>query len=355
MINKIFRHKIRIALLFVVLSLVLTACGARAPKLVKENQFVLGTFGQIQAYSTSSKKGNETVTMAYQRIHEIENIMSTSVVGSDVYNINQNAGIQSVEISQETLEVIKKGLKYYELTNGAFNIGLGRLSKLWGLNVASSSEGPSRIPTNEEIVKALQHIDLNRLEINGSKVFIKDSEMTIDLGGIAKGYAVDEAVNTLKKAGIESGFVNLGGDIYVLGPKPDGTSWKMGIQTPEYGTTSVIARVELTNRSIVTSGDYQKFVIDEENNKSYHHILDPTTGYPADNELTSVTIISNTSIEGDVYSTATFVMGLEEGLRFVENLEDVEGIFVTKDKTMHATSGIKNEIEILDQSYKLAE
>lgn len=349
--HKIFRNRIKLSLIIIAISLLLTACGEKAPQLVKGNEFVLGTFGQIHAYNTSSKRGNDAIAKAYQRIHEIESIMSTTVVGSEVYSINENAGVKAVEISKETLEVINKGLEYYVLTNGTFNIGLGALSNLWGLNIETSDAFIP--PAREEIEAILQHIDLRNLEISDNKVFIKDSEMTIDLGGIAKGYAVDEAVATLKKAGIESGFVNLGGDIYVLGPKPDGSPWRMGIQTPEYGTTDIIARVELVNKSIVTSGDYQRFKVDEDN-QSYHHILDPKTGYPANNELTSVTIISNTSIEGDVYSTAAFVMGLEEGLRFVEDLEDVEGIFVTKDKTMYATSDIKDKIDLIDQSYRLA-
>ncbi|AOY78309.1 thiamine biosynthesis protein ApbE [Clostridium formicaceticum] len=347
-------NKFKLLLILLILSLFLTSCKERTPELVRENQFVLGTFGQIQAYSTSTKKGNETLTMAYQRIHEIENKMSVAIEGSDVDRINKKAGIEPVEISQETLGVIQEGLEYYQMTEGAFNIGLGRLIDLWGISIESAVAPTTKPPSEEEIQLAKAHIDLQQLEINNGQVFIKDSGMTIDLGGIAKGYAVDEAVRVLKEAGVESGFVNLGGDIYVLGPKPDGTLWKMGVQNPELGATNVIIKIELANRSIVTSGDYQRYFIDEETNQRYHHILDPETGYPTDNELTSVTIISNTSIEGDVWSTAIFIMGLEEGLETLETLPDVEGILVTKDKKVYTTSGISNEIELLDTSFTLA-
>ena len=352
--SKFLISKTKTILLIVLFSLVLMACGKKEAQLVEEKQFVLGTLGQIQGYSSSTKKGNKAIAMAYQRINEIENAMSTSVESSDIYNLNQNAGIQPVEISEETLSVIEKGLEYYELTSGTFNIGLGTLSTLWGLNIESDKATPPSIPIQEDIMKAKDHIDIKQLEINNRQVFVKDPEMSVDLGGIAKGYAVDEAVKALKDAGIESGFVNLGGDIYVLGPKPDGNPWQMGIQAPEYGSSNVIAKIELVNRSIVTSGDYQKFITDEKTNKTYHHILDPKTGYPADNELTSVTIISDAATKGDAFSTAAFVMGLEEGLDFVENLQDVEGIFVTKNKTMYATSGIKEEIKVLDEAYTLA-
>ncbi|AKL94140.1 thiamine biosynthesis lipoprotein ApbE [Clostridium aceticum] len=337
------------------LSLFLTSCKDQTPQLVREQQFVLGTFGQIHAYSTSTKEGNEALTKAYQRIHEIENMMSVAIQDSDVDLINRSAGLQPVEVSEETLKVIQEGLAYYEVTEGAFNIGLGRLIDLWGISIESTANPTTRPPSEEEIQAAKSHIDLQQLEIKNGEVFVKDADMRVDLGGIAKGYAVDEAAKTLREAGIESGFVNLGGDIYVLGPKPDGSLWKMGVQNPEVGSTNVIIKIELANRSIVSSGDYQRYFIDEETNQRYHHILDPKTGYPTDNELTSVTIISNSAIEGDVWSTAVFIMGLEKGLETLETLPDVEGILVTKDKTVYTTSGIGSEIELLDTSFTLAD
>lgn len=349
-------YKMKIILFVVFVSMTLFACKEKVPELVKGNQFVLGTFGQIQGYTTSPEEGTKAINKAYQRIHEIENLMSTTIEDSEIYRLNQNAGHQSLHISQETLNVIEKGLEYYQLTDGNFNIGLGKLSNLWGLNIETDEKTAKDLPTEEEIKEALEHIDIHQLELNGPQVFIKDPEMSIDLGGIAKGYAVDEAAKVLMDAGIESGFINLGGDIFVLGPKPtDGTKWVMGIQAPVYGSSGVIAKIELANRSIVTSGDYQRFVIDEENNKRYHHILDPKTGYPADNELTSVTIISDAAIKGDAFSTAAFIMGLEDGLFFVENLQEVEGIFVTKDKKVYVTSGLKDQLQIIDPSYTLVE
>lgn len=351
MSNKTLITKAKIVLLVIFLILGLTIYRFQKPQLVQENQFVLGTFGQIHLYTKSPKSGNKAINQAYQRIREIENSMSIIISDSDIYQLNENAGIKPIKVTQDTLNVIHKGLEYYELTKGAFNIGLGKISKLWGVNIETDNKIPPAIPKEEEILDAKKHIDLYQLEINNNELFIKDPKMSIDLGGIAKGYAVDEAVRTLEGLGIKSGFVNLGGDIFVLGSKPDGTAWQMGIQSPELGSSNVIVKIQLRNSSIVTSGDYQRYI--EKDNKRYHHIIDPSTGYPAENELTSVTIISDTTIKGDSYSTAAFVMGLEKGLDFIENLENTEAIFLTKDKRIYASSGIRDEIELMDKEYKL--
>jgi len=336
---------------FLLIIFLLTSCKNKTPELLNENQFVLGTLGQINIYTSSTNKGNKAIAKAYQRINEIEDLMSTTVVDSDVYKINNIKENEGVEVSNETLKVIEEGIKYHKLTNNNFNIGLGTLSELWGINKPASENSNPKVPTLEDIQKAKNHIDLQNLKINGNKVFIQDKDMHIDLGGIAKGYAVDEAVRVLRNEGINSGFINLGGDIYVLDNKPtDGTPWKMGIQRPEIGATDVIAMVKLSNKSIVTSGNYQRYIPDQ---PEYHHILDPKTGYPANNELSSVTIISESSIEGDALSTAAFIMGLDEGMKFIEEYPSAEGVFITKDKNIYITTGIEENFQVMDDSYTL--
>ncbi|MCC5910704.1 MAG: FAD:protein FMN transferase [Clostridiaceae bacterium] len=355
-------NKWKVLILFIILSLFMSACTPKEkdleegePELIRERQSVLGgTIGQIHGYSVSPDEGKNAITKAYQRINTIENTMSVVIEGSDIYKVNANAGKGAVGVTDETLQVIKDGIYYYELTDGVFNIGMGTLIDLWGISI-QSSEQSQRVPTPKEIEFAMQHMDLSNLEINGNKVFLKDANMSIDLGGIAKGYAVDEAARVLKDHGIKSGFVNLGGDIYVLGPKPDGSHWKMGIENPlknsETPSNHVIAGISLINKAIVTSGDYERTL--EGTDQHFHHILDPETGYPTKNELTSTTIIANTAISADVLSTAVFVMGLEKGFNFIEELTDVEGIFITKNKEVYITSGIKDEVEILDSSFKV--
>ncbi|WP_244269441.1 FAD:protein FMN transferase [Natronincola ferrireducens] len=352
-IRKFINYKEKLFILLIALVLLLTACSDSTPELLRETKFVLGTLGNIQIYSSSPKKGNEALTSAYGRITDIENTMSTTIENSDIYRLNANAGVEAVEVSPETLKVIHKALDYYEVTNGTFSIGLGALLDLWGISKVTADDTP-KIPTEAEIEEAKNHVDLRNLEFKDSKIFIKDPNMTIDLGGIAKGYAVDEAANILQNSGFNSGFVDLGGDIYVLGPKPDGTPWKIGIQTPEIGTNTVMAGIELTEGSIVTSGDYQRYFIDPKTGRHYHHIINPATGYPTDNNLASVTIVAKTALEADILSTTAFVMGLEEGLKFIEALPGVEGIFVTKEKLVYTTSDVKDKISLMNEAYQYA-
>lgn len=345
-----YNHKKMYKLLSIIFCLLIitTACAPKntEPQIVEKDDFVLGTLGKIRVYATSEKKGNEAINKAYKRIAEIENTMSTSIEGSDINKVNQNAGKAAVEVKEETISVIKKAIEYKSLTNDVFNIGIGRLIELWGIG-----KDWQKVPTSAEIKDAQEHIDITQVEINGNKVMIKDPAMLIDLGGIAKGYAVDEAARVLRANGVTSGFVNMGGDVYAIGSKPDGTPWNVGIQNPEIGAGGIIAKIGLMDESIVTSGDYERYFV--ENGEHYHHIIDPKTGAPTRNELVSVTILSKNAIDGDVLSTAIFVMGLEEGLSFVEGLDDIEAVLITKDKKMYATSGAVNRVEVLDPAYVL--
>ncbi len=342
--------KINILLLLLILAISLAACTSSKKSneltLVKNEQMVLGTFGQISAYSGSEKEGNEIISKVFDRISEIENLMSTSIEGSDVHNINKNAGMEPVKINASTMDVLEKGLEYSSITKETFNIGLGSLIDLWGIG-----KDWQKVPTQEEILNARKHIDLSQLEVSEENhtAFVKDSEMMLDLGGIAKGYAVDESVRILRENGIKSGIVNLGGDIYALGSKTDGSLWRIGIDNPEIGADNSIARISISDKSVVTSGDYERYFIEDD--VRYHHIIDPATGYPADSGLVSVTIVSDKAMDGDVLSTSVFVLGIEEGLKLIESRDGVEGILVTKDRKVYVSSGLKNQVEILDDNF----
>lgn len=338
--------------LLLVISMVLAGCTAGKPAkeltLVKQEQLILGTFGQISAYSTSEKKGNEAITKAYAQIKEIEDLMSPSIEGSDIYTLNKKAGVESLKINPSTMRVIEKGFEYHSITKEAFNIGLGSLIELWGIG-----KDWQKVPTAEEISFAKDHIDLNQLELSKEKMtaFIKDPNMLLDLGGIAKGYSVDEAVRILKENGVNSGIVNLGGDVYALGSKSDGSPWRIGINNPEIGATNSIARISVTDKSVVTSGDYERYFI--ENDIRYHHIIDPKTGTPANSGVVSVTIVSDKSIDGDVIATSALILGVDEGLKLIESRPGVEGMIITKNKEAYITSGLKGQIEILDDNFKI--
>lgn len=318
---------------------------SKKPQLIEKSEYALSTFCQIKIYHESEEIGKEILSKAFRNVHDIENTMSNSIEGSDIYLLNQKAGNSPVKVSPSTLDVLNTGIDYYDITKGAFNIGIGSLTELWGIGNSSQ-----KVPTPEEIQQAKAHIDLQQLEVS-NQVFIKDPQMRVDIGGIAQGYVIDNTLELLKKEGVESGFIYFGGDVYALGKKLDGTPWLIGIQSPEIGDNSVIAAIPVENQSIATSGDYERYFI--QNNIQYHHILDPDTGYPTQNELSSVTVLSDTSIEGDILSTAVFVMGLEEGLNFLENRKGVEGILITKDNKVYTTSGVKDKIEILNKNYRL--
>lgn len=333
--------------LMLALLFILSGCKPQNLRLVKEVEFVLGTLGQIHVYSESEKQGTQAIKNAYTRIRNIENMMSTSIEGSDIFLLNEYAGDQQVNVDQETLYVINRGLLYYDLTEGDFNIALGSLINLWSIG-----KDTARVPSHEEITEAMKHTNISDISIDNQTVIIKDANMRIDLGGVAKGYAVDEAIKVLRSEGITSGLVNLGGDVYALGNKSDGTPWNVGIQDPELGS-GVIGSVPLVDKSIVTSGDYERYFM--EGDVRYHHIIDPKTGYPVQNNLRSVTIISDLSIDGDVLSTAIFIMGVDKGMALIESLDNIEGIIITSEKEIYASSGIKESIKISDNRYKLRE
>ena len=247
------------------------------------------------------------------------------------------------------MEVILRSLKYHNITKKTFNIGLGSLIELWGIG----GDSP-RVPAAREIERAKKHIDLNNLEVSekDNTVFIKDSEMSLDLGGVAKGYAVDEAVRILKENGIKNGIVNLGGDIFAFGTKNNKTPWRIGIANPEIGEEGdAIIRIQATDKSVVTSGDYERFFI--EKGVRYHHIIDFNTGMPANSGIISVTVISDECMNADIISTAVFVLGVEEGLQLIESQPNTEGLIITNDKDIYVSSGLKNKLEILNDNFKI--
>jgi len=227
---------------------------------------------------------------------------------------------------------------------------VGPLVKLWGIGTEHA-----RVPSKAEISKILPLVDYRQIELDekNNSVFLKRPGMSIELGGIAKGYAADEAVKVLRQNGVKHGTVDLGGNIIVIGTKPDGKLWKIGIQNPFFKTRgSIVATVEVADKTLVTSGPYERYI--EKDGKIYHHILDTRTGFPVENELMSVTIIAESSIDADALSTTVFAMGLEEGMDFVESIENIDAIFITKDYKVYTTSGVENlNFKIVDKQFEL--
>jgi thiamine biosynthesis lipoprotein len=191
-------------------------------------------------------------------------------------------------------------------------------------------------------------VDWRDVEIDGGTVFLPEPGMVLDLGAIAKGYAADQLAEFLVTEGVSSAILNFGGNVYVLGEKPDGSLWRVGIQDPEKIRNQTIAVAEVGQTSMVTSGTYERFFVDEASGKTYHHIIDPENGFPVDNGLLSVTIISGNSMNADGLSTACFVLGLERGLSLLESLPDAEGVFITTEREFYFTSGARELVRVIE-------
>ncbi|MDP4145153.1 MAG: FAD:protein FMN transferase [Bacillota bacterium] len=282
-------------------------------------------------------KGSEVVKLVETELKRLEGMLSFHSSFSEVSLINERAGFEYVPVSNETLYIINKAKKYSELSSGAFDITAAPLIGLWG--VFSEKQ---RVPLYEEIKEAQELIGHRDIIIDDRTSSIKLAKygQKIDLGGIAKGFAADRAVEIYKNNGINSAFINIGGNVLVLGNKPDGTSWNIGIQNPLETRGECIGAVAVSDKTVVTSGDYVRYF--EKNNVRYHHILDPRTGYPSSSEVMSVTVIGESSIDADAVSTAAFILGLEEGMKFIESMESVHAVFITKNKKVYATEGIRD-------------
>ena len=190
------------------------------------------------------------------------------------------------------------------------------------------------------------------LNTDAQTVFLPDAGMGVDVGGIAKGYAADEAARILGDAGVESALLDFGGNILVMGTKPDGSPWRIGVQRPDAERSRYIGIVRTADKTVVTSGPYERFFVQD--GVRYHHILDPATGFPARNGIQQVTIVAERSMDADALSTSTYVMGLERGFDLIESLDGVEAIFVTEDRDVYVTSGVPDFFELTDDDYTLA-
>ncbi|EKS4343578.1 FAD:protein FMN transferase [Clostridium botulinum] len=336
---------VTILLLCICLPLVFVGCDSKSEEPVSRETYLMGTIINIKAYG---KNADKAVQASVDKISDIENKMSLNISTSEINKINKNAGIAPVKVSKNTFDVVKASLIYSEKTKGSFDITVEPLVSLWGIGTDKA-----RIPSKDEINNALKLINYKDVVINEkeSTIMLKRKDQAIDLGAIAKGYTADELKKVLLNHNVSSAFLNLGGNVYVLGNKPDKTPWKIGVQNPLEPRGDYLGIVSVSDKSIVTSGNYERFF--ERNGKRYHHIFDTKTGYPAEKGLISVSIISDKSIDGDALSTSVYTLGLDEGKKLIESLKDVEAVFVTNDKKVYTTSGLKDTFKLTNTDFKL--
>lgn len=254
------------------------------------------------------------------------------------YPVSGTAG--TWHISEDLAALLSEGLDITRESDGAFDIAIAPLTSLWDF----TAEDP-RVPDDAAIQKALPLCSSDGVTIDGEDITLPSDDIQFDVGAIAKGYIADRLKDFLIKKGVKSAIINLGGNVLCIGSKPDSTPFKIGIQKPFADRNETEAVMDITEKSVVSSGIYERCF--KQDGKLYHHILNPQTGYPYDNGLISVTIISDQSVDGDALSTTCFALGLEDGLKFAEK-KGVQAVFITEDYELHYTDGFRDEIKVTD-------
>ena len=301
--------------------LFLSGCGAEKP--ARTDIFAMDTLMNIKIWGDEALLSEVT-----ERIYTLENALSVTEKGSEVALLNESG---RAELSEDALEILTQALFYSEKTGGAFDITVCPLVKAWGFSTEEQ-----HLPSEETITSLLAFVGSEHIRMDGQTVIL-DEGTELDFGGVAKGFAAQLCAEYLREQGVEAALLSLGGNVQTLGTKPDGSQWVIGISDPRE-PSSAIAELRFTgSMALVTSGSYQRYF--EENGARYHHILDPETGKPADNGLASVTVLAENSTMADAYSTALFVMGLEEATEFWRQEQNFEAVFILEDGNIYATTG----------------
>ena len=291
--------------------------------------FAMDTVMTINAYGSKSESA---VKAAQNEINRLDKLLSVQKENSEIFKLNQS---KKMTVSEDTLTLITRSKEIYTLTDGAFDISCEPLIREWGFYSGLKNKVPSQLV----IENALEGVGAEHIKIKDSTVTLDDNT-SLDLGGIAKGYASHKAVEILKDNGVTSALMSLGGNVRAVGSKPDGESWSVAVTDPDYNTKS-IGTLKISDKAVVTSGGYQRYF--EENGQTYHHIIDTKTGYPADSGLKSVTIVSDDDALADALSTALFVMGLEKSGKFYsENSSLFGAVFITDKGEIYVTDNLKD-------------
>lgn len=292
-------------------------------KIYRDVRPLMGTIIEISICHSEERQAQFVLQKAFEEMARIENMMSQYREGSEVSRINAQPYDHPVKVSEELFGLLQTSARDNAVSQGAFDITVGPLMKLWPFY-----KEEIKLPSRQEILDALRSVGTDKIKFNAKEKTVRftQPDMALDLGGIAKGYAVDRAIRVIKAAGVKCALVNAGGDLYALGKKPDGKKWRMGVQHPRK-LDRLVCAFDIEDTAIATSGDYERFFIKE--GRRYCHILNPKTGIPA-SESVSVTIQANDATQADALATAVFVLGPEKGLVLVEKTPGVEGAIIFK-------------------------
>ncbi len=327
----------------IIVAVLLTGCTKPREEAISKTGFYFDTVITITIYDAAKEDALQDCLVLAQTY---EDYFDANDPDSDVAKINANP-FTPVRVHEETIDLIQKGIEYGRLSDGKFDITVGRLSKLWDFSsdVGATDDDESFVLPDEAVVRQLAggiSYGAVLVDEDAMTVTLSSDACAIDLGGIAKGYIADRMKERLKNEGVTSGLINLGGNVLAIGDKPDGLPFAIGIQKPFAPDGEAMLKVNLRDSSIVTSGTYQRYA--KVDGRLYHHILDTRTGFPYDNGLSSVTVLTDTSTDGDALSTTLFSMGLSDGLSFANEMPGVEAIFITTDDVVHYSDGIDDSI-----------
>ena len=298
--------------------ILLLICGCNSGETENsETRFLLDTVCTVTADC-----GDDIINGAFSLCEDLERTLSKNVKDSDVYRLNNTEGF--VSVSPDTLKTVERALYYSELSGGKFDITIAPVSALWDFK-------NQVVPDRNEIAEALKNVDYHSVEIKDGGISLDGKQ--IDLGGIAKGYIADKATEYLKENGVKKALINFGGNICMIG------QYNIGIKRPF--DDSVIASIEIKDKCAVTSGIYERYI--EKDGKTYHHILDPKTGYGVENELAAVTVIGEKAFDCDALSTVCMLLGAEDGLEIINNTAGTEAVFIDRDGGITLSSGLYRE------------
>ncbi|MFC3395443.1 FAD:protein FMN transferase [Brenneria rubrifaciens] len=288
------------------------------------------------------------VKQVFHHIKQLEDRLTVNRPQSEVMSINHAAGQNAVTVSPVVFSLIKQAKAVSLIKDSCFNVAIGPVVKLWKIGFSGCA-----VPEVEKIAQALElsHPEHVMLNDDDGAVFLERAGMEIDLGAIAKGYIADLIRGVLYQNGIYHALINLGGNVLAVGRSCTQGQWCVGLQKPFADRNSLLGVIKVINKSVVTSGVYERFFT--VNDRVYHHILNPKTGYPLDNELHSVTVISDNSIDGDIYTTLLYGMGVEASVDYLRAKPEIEAIFVTKNKEIILSSQRHYDFEPLDSAYAL--
>ncbi len=317
--------------------LVATACLLFYNRPVKNTHFALDTVMVVDIYGQSPYATRRLLKESFALCDSYEQQLSATIPGSLVDKLNNG---EKVTLPPDIVPLFEAAQTYAKLSNGAFDPTIKPLAEVWDIRITQTN-----IPQPQAIQQALGLVGYENLHVEGDQAWLEPGTK-IDFGGIAKGFIADKMQEHLQGQGVESALLNLGGNVVALGERPKTGPWKVGVQKPFSDSGALSAVVSVADTTVVTSGTYQRFFMKD--GKTYHHILDPKTGFPAESGLASVTIVTPSATHADALSTACFVLGLEKGMALLATLDDTEGIFITGKGDIKTTPGLAGAVEILN-------